>query len=405
MKQKNSLKMMSIALAMTTVMPMVAMATEGEEPVTEATADSASLEEVISSALDQISKIDMSGLSEADKTQLSNFLLVYKEQIEKATNADTVASILDAIDSKVAEVTDSSNLESARASAIEILKGINTESLGVTYQIEAENAINSAISKINSSNDISEINTIVNEATSKIAGIAQDEVDATAINLEKTRTTYIDKLSEISDENLSDDNKETLADLIKEAKEKINEAETSEDVANIYKEYYEKIDAVLVADAKEKVEAKNLATIKERAVTELNNAVSGLEYRTSEADQVKKLIDDYTEKINDADDIEEVQEVLTKGKNEILSVKTHKELEGETRKTTTSDSVSISKYDSTKDSSEGKKDATAEKIRTGDSNNLAGYLTLAAAATVGVVVGVVYKLKGKKKESSNEDKE
>lgn len=150
-------------------------------------------------------------------------------------------------------------------------------------------------------------------------------------NAMKMLKKYVEEL------NYNDEEKAKIDNILESYEMQINAAKDGEEVNKLYDEAIKKIQKVKTSEqiaseaeeSRKKEESrlkeeseKELKSQKESAIVEMTNSIAGNEYRMKEADKVNDIIDSYTEKINGAGTVEEVEELKKTAIDKLSSVKT-----------------------------------------------------------------------------------
>ena len=125
--------------------------------------------------------------------------------------------------------------------------------------------------------------------------------------------------------------------IIESYMEQINKAEKGTEVNELYATALAEIENVKTKkQIKEDEEAarkqaeedkkKEISEAKTEAVAALNSSIAGREYRTKQYDQVIKLLDNYTKRINNSSDLEQIENLKEQGIEALTKVATNDEL-------------------------------------------------------------------------------
>ena len=149
----------------------------------------------------------------------------------------------------------------------------------------------------------------------------------------------------------ADEEEAQVDELVEEYIESFKNAESASEVNTLYNEVIaeikkiktrEQVDAENSAEAeKSRIEAEIQASIqaqnelkakRQSAVTEIRSSIAGNEYRIKQADEVTKLMEIYAKQINNATDIDEVEDLKKKCIEELAKIKTAEEMDEEESK-------------------------------------------------------------------------
>ena len=149
----------------------------------------------------------------------------------------------------------------------------------------------------------------------------------------------------------ADEEQAQVDELVEEYIESFKNAESASEVNTLYNEVIaeikkiktrEQVDAENSAEAeKSRIEAERQASIqaqnelkakRQSAVTEIRSSIAGNEYRIKQADEVTKLMEIYAKQINNATDIDEVEDLKKKCIEELAKIKTAEEMDEEESK-------------------------------------------------------------------------
>lgn len=157
-------------------------------------------------------------------------------------------------------------------------------------------------------------------------------------NANKMLKDYVDKVNYNETEMLQ------ANEILSEYKKLINDAKDGTEVNRLYDEAMKKIQKLktteeLASEAEEsskraESEAKEaskreLQSAKESAVVEMTNSIAGNVYRLTQADLVNKTIDTYTEQINAAKTVDNVEKIKKDGITKLKAIKTDDEMRKE----------------------------------------------------------------------------
>ncbi|MGN1456818.1 MAG: class B sortase [Acutalibacteraceae bacterium] len=157
--------------------------------------------------------------------------------------------------------------------------------------------------------------------------------DLLARELSEAKTKSVKKLEDyVEKKHYADDEQKKIDELIKKYTKKINGAENISELKEIYNQALKDIKKVKTteqqASAKEESETA-VKNARSSAIVEMKNSIAGNTYRLDDADNVNKIIDDYTDKINNQTDLDKIEELKNQCIKELAKIKTHDELKKE----------------------------------------------------------------------------
>ena len=154
--------------------------------------------------------------------------------------------------------------------------------------------------------------------------------DLLARELSEAKTKSVEKLETyVEKKQYADDEQKKIDELIKTYTEKINDAENISEMKEVYDQALKDIKKVKTLEQKEKAEEESKTAVnnaRSSAIVAMNNSIAGNTYRTDEALRVNKILDDYTEKINNENDLDNIEKYKNQCIKELAKVKTHEEL-------------------------------------------------------------------------------
>ena len=154
--------------------------------------------------------------------------------------------------------------------------------------------------------------------------------DLLARELSEAKTKYVEKLEVYPEKkHYADDEQKKIDKLIKDYTKKLKSAKNISELKEVYDKALKELKKVKTIEqqASDKEESETaIKNARSSAITGMNNSIAGNTYRTDEALLVNKILNDYTEKINNQTDLEKIEELRNQCIGELAKVKTHDEL-------------------------------------------------------------------------------
>lgn len=166
-----------------------------------------------------------------------------------------------------------------------------------------------------------------------------DDDDLLSRELNEAKTKSLQKLKNyVSKNKYADEEKKKVDKLLEDYSKQIKSATDADKLKSIYEDAMKEIQKVkteeqLASEQRVKEESDNIIkNARSSAITDMTNSIAGNTYRDAEYKEVKNILNDYTDKINQEKDIDRINAYKEQCIKELSKIKTHDEYNAEESK-------------------------------------------------------------------------
>lgn len=170
---------------------------------------------------------------------------------------------------------------------------------------------------------------------------SEEDEDLTARELKEAKTKSIKSLTEyVAENSYAEEQQEEIDHLVEVYTEQINKAEDISTVEGIYDEAIDAIREIKTAEqlASEQSEreasehmVQEITNARSAAIAEIKNSIAGNTYRSAQKTEVNSIIDNYSNKINKSQSLDDIESYKKQAINALSEIKTDDELTNEER--------------------------------------------------------------------------